>query len=618
MKKRTKQFLCTFMAFALIMLSFDIQAFAVEKDQFKDDVLNYVYVESSHLNTEDSSQNIVISYDGVSDDAKAQLLAVNEMGQEVIMDCDRKVDNLFLFSKDFTEEETGIYEVEKVIISDNNMVNEISMDETGMDVLFDVYTEGESYEQEGVADIDDPYEAAEKITEAIKESMPVCYSENEEVSEEEPEEKSGEFIVCLDPGHDGISPGAQSHGYGEEDLVLEIAKYCREELEKEGVKVVMTREDMSCPAGLSSSEHSKNEGVCLKKRVDIARDNNADIFVSFHLNASDAQSARGAEVYYANKNFRPELAEEGEDLAQAIQDELVAAGLTDRGIKVQDSADKDNVYPDGSRKDRLAVIRRCKEYGIPGVLVEHGFITNDGDVNKYLSTESGLRTLGSADAKGILNYKEGYTGKKEYNCEWLKTKEGWVYVNKDGEKATGWQFLDGQWYYMNEKGIMQTGWQIVSGSWYYFYSNGHMARGWTKIGDTWYYMESSGRMKNGWQFINNNWFYLGSSGAMQTGWQFINGGWFYLDSDGHMARGWTKIDNTWYYMESSGRMKNGWQFINSKWYYLGTSGAMVTGWKWINGSCYYFYEDGHMASDEITPDGCYVNASGAWVKGAVK
>ena len=629
MKKSVKQFLCTFMAFALIVLSFDIQAFAFERNILDDGTLNYVYVESAHLNTEDSSQNIVISYDGELDEDSVQLLATNEMGQPLLIDCVKKVDNLYLFSRDFTEEETGIYEVEKIIISDKDKWGEISMEEADLDISFDVYTEGESYIPEGVADIEDPYEAEEKITEAIKEMVPASYSANkarsveEDTSEQEetgePEdtdEPEEEFIVCLDPGHDEVSPGAQSHGYGEEDLVLEIAKYCREELEKEGVTVVMTREDMSCPAGLSSSDHPQNEGICLKKRVDIARDNNADIFVSLHLNASDAQSANGAEVYYANKNFRPELSEEGKDLAQAIQDELVDAGLTDRGIKVQDSTDKENIYPDGSRKDRLAVIRRCKEYGIPGVLVEHGFITNDGDVNEYLTTESGLSTLGTADAKGILNYREGYTGKKEYNCEWLRTNEGWVYVNEDGQRATGWQFINGYWYYMNGKGIMLTGWQLIGGSWYYLYSDGHMATGWARVGSTWYYMDSSGRMKTLWQYVNGYWYYLGTSGDMKTGWQLIGGSWYYLYSDGHMAAGWAKVGDTWYYTDSSGRMKTLWQYVNSEWYYLGTSGAMITGWKWINGSCYYFYTDGHMAADEITPDGFYVNASGAWVKDA--
>ena len=474
-------------------------------------------------------------------------------------------------------------------------------------------------------------------------------------------ESQGEFTVCLDPGHCDGSTGAQSHGYGEEDLVLEIAKYCKEELEKNGVRVIMTREDETCPAKFPVSDHDL--GICLAKRVDIARDNNADIFVSLHLNASDVERVHGAEVHCANMNFRPELGKEGQKLGQDIQDELVNLGLFDRGLKVQDSSDEENIYPDGSRRDRLKVIRMSKEYGFPGVLVEHAFITSTSDVNEYLSTEEGLKALGIADAKGILKYKEQYPGKMTYDNGWLYTERGWVYVDNDGLAVKGWLFVNGYWYYMNEKGVMQTGWQLVNDHWYYMHSDGHMGSDWIYDNYTWYHMDSSGAMQTGWQLINDYWYYMDDSGAMVTGWKWINDECYYLYPDGHMAAdetledgsyvnssgawtwdkwiqdsigwwysykeggypksefkeingatyyfdktgymvtGWNDIDGNRYYMDNSGAVAKGWKFVDGYWYYMDETGVKQTGWQEIDGIHYYLNEKGQWEEDmEYIPE----------------
>ena len=49
------------------------------------------------------------------------------------------------------------------------------------------------------------------------------------------------------------------------------------------------------------------------------------------------------------------------------------------------------------------------------------------------------------------------------------------------------------------------------------------------------------------------------------------------------------------------------------WYLFDSDGLMQTGWHTLrDGKWYYFYADGHMAKDEVTPDGCYVDYTGAW------
>ena len=164
--------------------------------------------------------------------------------------------------------------------------------------------------------------------------------------------RSGDIIVALDPGHDSRSTGASANGLKEEVLTLKIAKYCKEELEKyEGVEVYMTRTGADCPFKMNGSG-------CIKKRVNAAADAGAQIFVSFHLNSSTSSSAKGAEVIVQNSNWKPAVGADSEELGQAILDELVKVGLSDRGIYTKNA--QQDKYNDKSAADYYAVNRYSK------------------------------------------------------------------------------------------------------------------------------------------------------------------------------------------------------------------------------------------------------------------
>ena len=60
-------------------------------------------------------------------------------------------------------------------------------------------------------------------------------------------------------------------------------------------------------------------------------------------------------------------------------------------------------------------------------------------------------------------------------------------------------------------------------------------------------------------------------------------------------------------------MASGWLNDGGNWYYLDGSGVMQTGWQYINGNWYYMDRSGAMYANRQTPDGYYVNASGARV-----
>ena len=157
---------------------------------------------------------------------------------------------------------------------------------------------------------------------------------------------------------------------------------------------------------------------------------------------------------------------------------------------------------------------------------------------------------------------------------WLKSKHNWYYQKQGQLVQNAWVKDNGNWYFMNDKGVM-------------------FNQTWLYQGDSWYAFKSSGAM-------------------ISADWLYDNGSWYYLKDSGSMATGWLKDGGTWYYLKDSGSMATGWIKDNGSWYYLKDSGAMATGWIKDNGKWYYLASSGNMLSNTRTPDGYYVDASGAW------
>ena len=157
---------------------------------------------------------------------------------------------------------------------------------------------------------------------------------------------------------------------------------------------------------------------------------------------------------------------------------------------------------------------------------------------------------------------------------WLKSKQNWYYQKQGQLVKDAWINDQGTWYFMDDEGVMfnQT-WLHQGGSWYAFKSSGAM-------------------ISADWLYDNGSWYYLKDSGSMATGWIKDGGSWYYLNDSGSMATGWIKDSGTWYYLKDSGSMATGWVKDNGKWYYLASSGNMLR--------------------NTYTPDGYYVDDSGAW------
>lgn len=434
----------------------------------------------------------------------------------------------------------------------------------------------------------------------------------------------GSTVIVLDPGHGGSDPGAcrtiDGITYCERDLVLKIAFYCKDELEKHGITVYMTRTDNT------STLMDRSE------RAAFAQQKGADVLVSFHLNAtgSETTTATGAMIYSPNYNYNSSIGTAGNNISVKILEQLAGLGLQNNGVAIWNS--DDTYYPDGTIADYLGINYFCKMKGFPGVLIEHAFINNPSDVAGFLSTEDQLRSLGIADAQGILNclasgelVYNSNPGSWRYNSvgwwysyanggypvsTWEQIDGKWYYFNSSGYMATGW-VNDGAWYYLNASGALTTGWQYVNGNWYYMNSDGRMATGWIEDAGKLYYLRGSGAMATGW--VNDGgWHYMNGSGAAVTGWVWDGSNWYYMDSDGRMVTGWVEDAGKNYYLQGSGAMATGWLNLGGTWYYFNTSGAMTTGWQYVNGYWYYLNEDGTMAANTWIGS-YYINGNGAWV-----
>ncbi|MFN2939674.1 N-acetylmuramoyl-L-alanine amidase, partial [Lachnospiraceae bacterium YH-ros2226] len=208
-------------------------------------------------------------------------------------------------------------------------------------------------------------------------------------------------VVVLDPGHDSSHCGASSGGLNEHELVLKISKYCREELEKYGVTVYLTRETNSCPSGVISNA---GDNGCLAWRVNYAAKKGAAYLVSLHLNSYSTQSPHGAEILQQNSHYNiNNVYGQSSSLARNILEELNGLGIPNRGVGiVQKNSTDHTLYPDGSLTDYYGILRRAKLKGLPAVIVEHCYISNTSDRFNYLSSDEKLKRLGIADAHGIL------------------------------------------------------------------------------------------------------------------------------------------------------------------------------------------------------------------------
>lgn len=186
-------------------------------------------------------------------------------------------------------------------------------------------------------------------------------------------------IIVIDAGHGGHDPGAAGRNNQEKTITLAAARALKRRLERSGrYKVVMTRDS--------------DAFVPLETRVQIARQSNADLFISLHADAAADPSTRGATVYTLSEQGSDRAAKRAFSGGSFIQVDLpgrdravkqILLDLTQRATKNRSGAFAELLLSRIS--DKTTLLRRShRDAGfvvllapdVPAVLLEMGFMSN--------------------------------------------------------------------------------------------------------------------------------------------------------------------------------------------------------------------------------------------------
>ena len=202
-------------------------------------------------------------------------------------------------------------------------------------------------------------------------------------------EKSGkQFCVCIDPGHpsENNDGGAVTNGLREVTMNWEVALLLRDELEKDGMKVVMTKK-------------SEGEFITNKDRAAIANESDADLFLRLH---ADAGKSTGFTIYYPRKEGTvhgvtgpsKDVRQSSAAAANQFHTAFAAAlehKLRDNGVK----GDEDTFI--GHRQGALTGSIFSEA---PTILVEMVFLTNPMDA-EWIKQDRNKQTMARALAAGV-------------------------------------------------------------------------------------------------------------------------------------------------------------------------------------------------------------------------
>lgn len=371
----------------------------VEEQMGDSNMMEYFLVDSPVVSSQET-ENFVLSLNNIEGYSNFKITIQKEDGTTLDLESSEQIGNLVKFSNVFSNK--GDYQVTSLHYVYNGQSYYLNFSDLEMDVKFGVDQEYVGYDEtlpdltedtissEGVIQVTDVNKAEEEIANGMASEASIMSID------EFSRAATGGMTICLDPGHGGSDSGANAFGQKESALTLKIANYCKEELEKYDVNVVMTRTTDTRP--------SENTAQDLIDRVMMAKKAGASYIISIHLNSAASTSAHGAEVYFPNTSGNASLSSNGQAMAKAIQSQLVALGLYDRGIKIRNYMDgSTSSNPNSSDRDYYGIIRYAKEQNISGLIIEHCFLNNPDEYNKYLSSDAKLQQLGVADAKGIVS-----------------------------------------------------------------------------------------------------------------------------------------------------------------------------------------------------------------------
>ena len=229
------------------------------------------------------------------------------------------------------------------------------------------------------------------------------------------------FKVVIDAGHGGKDPGCLGAYTKEKDVALNIALKTGKLISDNcpNVKVIYTR--------------STDVFVELYRRAKIANDNHADLFISFHCNASENKTAHGIDTWVmglhkSDANLAVARAENSAMLKEknyeqnyggfnpnspesAVMFSLYSAAYLNNSILLADKVQK-NLIATTHLRDRgvnQAGYWVLWAVSMPSILIEMGFLTNPAE-EQYLSNEKNKQGIADAIYRAFVSYYSQVTG----------------------------------------------------------------------------------------------------------------------------------------------------------------------------------------------------------------
>ena len=223
--------------------------------------------------------------------------------------------------------------------------------------------------------------------------------------------KNNKLIVVIDPGHGGLDPGAQVKTIRESDLMLSLAQVVVEEVKRlDNTEVILTR--------------TSDQFTSLDKRLILAVQAGADVFISLHADTVEKGKASGSTVYTLSQaasdqaSARLAARHGGNELISSVDltgaDTAITAALL--GLLRQENTVRSNAFsksiiknledfgiklnPKPSRKANFSVL---KLPSVPSVLIETGFMSTSSDLQN-LQDRDWAKKFAVAISSGILEW----------------------------------------------------------------------------------------------------------------------------------------------------------------------------------------------------------------------
>lgn len=233
-------------------------------------------------------------------------------------------------------------------------------------------------------------------------------------------------VVVIDPGHGGKDHGASVGSANEKDIVLDLAKKLGSTIQRNfpDIKIIYTR--------------TTDVFIPLHERANIANRNDADLFISIHINAVEQTHVQGTETFVLGQHRSKDNLEvaKKENAVILLEDnynttyegfdpnlpesyimfELVQDEYLEQSVML--ASDIQNQFRNSAKRiDRsvkqagFLVLRRTT---MPSVLVEAGFLSNAAE-RKYMLSEAGKTNLSMAIFSAFEAYKKRIESKSSFN-----------------------------------------------------------------------------------------------------------------------------------------------------------------------------------------------------------